>query len=218
MQWTYQREKENGITFLACKSHFCFCEMPLTEANGFSSSFLMRKQALIPISVLATSLPRHMINTLLRSCHVYQLLLLPAPSVHINVSLFSCSAFSHWLHSGLWLSTGTNICQKRRTPPKKMVMLPLFFPLFFLYPYKQGQKVSWFSFSAWISKNGSTTMGRLDKEERFAFSFHWWVTGEFWIFLLLVIFQQSSHGHQGANAARLYSAVRVNFIPIPISV
>lgn len=123
----------------------------------------MRKHALIPISVLATSLPRHMINTLLKSCHLYQLLLVPALSVHINVSLFSSSAFTYWLHSGPWLSTGTNICQKRstlRTPPKKMVMLPLFFPLFFLCPYKQGQKVSWFSFSAWISKNGSTTMGK----------------------------------------------------------
>lgn len=123
----------------------------------------MRKHALIPISVLATSLPRHMINTLLKSCHLYQLLLVPALSVHINVSLFSSSAFTYWLHSGPWLSTGTNISQKRstlRTPPKKMVMLPLFFPLFFLCPYKQGQKVSWFSFSAWISKNGSTTMGK----------------------------------------------------------
>lgn len=142
MPWTSWREKESGITFLAYKSLFCFCGIPLTEADGFSSSFLMRKHTLIPISVLATSLPRHMINTLLRSCHVYQLLLVPALSVHINVSLFSCSDFSYWLYSGPWLSTGTNFCQKRsilRTPPKQMVMLPLF-PLFFLYPYKQGQK------------------------------------------------------------------------------
>lgn len=123
----------------------------------------MRKHALIPISVLAASLPRHMINTLLRSCHVYQLLLVPALSEHINVSLFSSSAFTYWLYSGLWLSTAQTFARKGafwEHLQRKWSCFHSFFPLFFLYPYKEGQKVSWFSFSAWISKNGSTTMGK----------------------------------------------------------
>lgn len=161
-----------------------------------------------------------MINTLLRSCHVYQLLLVLALSVHINVSLFSSSAFTYWLYSGPWLSTGTNICQKRsilRTPPKKMVMPPLFLLFSSSIHTKRDKKSPGFHFLHESVRMGALPRGSLDKEERFAFSFHWRVIGEFCIFLL-VVFQQSSHGHQDTNAPRSYSTVRVNFIPIPLSV
>lgn len=123
------------------------------------------------------NLPRHMINTLLRSCHVYHLLL-PRLSQHTWMFHCSCSALTYWLYPGPWLSTVTNICQNKsimRTPPKKMVIRPPFRPtspspsssnrtnrdkkspvLHFLHESVRMRAVLW---------------AGLDKEARIAFSF-----------------------------------------------
>lgn len=145
LPWTYWREKESGIAFLAYKFFLCFCKILLTEAHGCSSSLLIRKSTLIPISMLATGFLRHMINTWLRPCHIYQFPLFWLPH-HTWMLHCSCLALTDWLCPGPWLSTVTNICQNNstlRTPPKKMVMLP---PPTFLSPYKQGQSVLFFIF------------------------------------------------------------------------